>query len=56
MPAAEREPGVEYDAESEGEIEELGQLLGGGHGAGVPSRIRMLHQLWALGVPRKRAA
>ena len=50
----EREPGIEYDADSEGELEELGLLVGGGQG--VPSRVRMLHQLWALGVPRRRAA
>lgn len=47
-----REPGVEYDGDSERELEDLGLLVGGGQG--VPSRVRMLHQLWALGVPRKR--
>lgn len=48
------EPGIEYEAESEGELDELGVLVGGGQGGTAPSRMRMLHQLWALGVPRRR--
>ena len=50
---SEREPGIEYEAESETELDELGSLIGG-QGAAAPSRMKMLHQLWALGVPRRR--
>ncbi|KAG1668741.1 hypothetical protein FOA52_014287 [Chlamydomonas sp. UWO 241] len=46
------EPGLEYDVESEGELEEMGVLVGGP--AGVPLRVRMLHQLWMRGAPRRR--
>ena len=50
------EPGIEYEADSESELEEMGNMLGGGGGGQPPSRMRMLHQLWALGVPRRRGA
>ena len=50
------EPGIEYEADSESELEDLGSMLGGGGGGQPPSRMRMLHQLWALGVPRRRGA
>ncbi|GAX79856.1 hypothetical protein CEUSTIGMA_g7296.t1 [Chlamydomonas eustigma] len=52
--AFESEPGIEYDAESESELDELGALVGGSQG--VPSRMRMLHQLWSLGVPRRKSS
>ncbi|KAG1676958.1 hypothetical protein FOA52_014834 [Chlamydomonas sp. UWO 241] len=47
-----REPGIEYEAESEAELEKAGAMIGGG--GGVPPRMRALHQLWASGVPRRR--
>jgi len=46
-------PGVEYEGESEEEVEALGAMVAG-PGLPAPSRIKMLHQLWALGVPRRR--
>ncbi|GFR44518.1 hypothetical protein Agub_g5785 [Astrephomene gubernaculifera] len=64
------EPGLEYDADSEDELEELAQVVAkSSAGAGVASitpppaggaftatRFRLLHELWAAGMPRRRAA
>mgnify|MGYP001806703133 CR=1 FL=1 len=61
------EPGLEYDADSEDELEELAQVVAkspassGAVSATVPPggaamavRFRLLHDAWAAGMPRRR--
>jgi hypothetical protein len=47
------EPGLEYDADSEDELEAIGAAHSGG-GDAAPVRFRLLHNLWASGVPRSK--
>eukprot|EP00882_Tetradesmus_deserticola_P012294 GHRQ01013028.1.p1 GENE.GHRQ01013028.1~~GHRQ01013028.1.p1 ORF type:complete len:287 (+),score=158.48 GHRQ01013028.1:364-1224(+) len=49
------EPGLEYDADSEDELDALGGLCGE-PAAGLPQplRFKLLHNLWGAGVPRSR--
>jgi hypothetical protein len=49
------EPGLEYDADSEDELDALGGLCGE-PSAGLPQplRFKLLHNLWGAGVPRSR--
>ncbi|GLC40297.1 hypothetical protein PLESTB_001806600 [Pleodorina starrii] len=65
------EPGLEYDADSEDEMEELAQVVakssigvgssssGGLHSAGAAfsaTRFRLLHEMWVSSAPRRRQA
>jgi len=49
------EPGLEYDGDSEEELEALSSLGGDmSSGLGPALRYKLLHNLWASGVPRNR--
>uniref|UniRef100_A0A383VEV2 C2 NT-type domain-containing protein n=1 Tax=Tetradesmus obliquus TaxID=3088 RepID=A0A383VEV2_TETOB len=49
------EPGLEYDADSEDELDALGGLCGEpSAGLPLPLRFKLLHNLWGAGVPRSR--
>ncbi|KAF8057725.1 hypothetical protein HT031_005909 [Scenedesmus sp. PABB004] len=49
------EPGLEYDADSEDELDALGGLCADTTcGTGPPLRFKLLHNLWSAGVPRSR--
>lgn len=49
------EPGLEYDADSEDELDALAGLAGDiSAGLPPPLRYKLLHNLWAAGVPRSR--
>ena len=51
------EPGIEYDSDSETELESSGRLASAAPpSAPVPLRFKLLHELWAAGVPRKRSS
>lgn len=45
------EPGVEYDGDSEDELTTIASL---GALPGAAGRFKLLHELWASGVPRAR--
>lgn len=47
------EPGLEYDADSEDELNALGGLAAD-LGGPPPLRYKLLHNLWSAGVPRNR--
>jgi len=47
------EVGLEYNNESEEELEHASSM-GAEFGAPPPLRFKLLHQLWAAGVPRSR--
>lgn len=47
------EPGLEYDDDSEDELDAISGAHSGG-GDTAPVRFRLLHNLWANGVPRGR--
>lgn len=50
------EPGIEYDADSEAELESMSCLTSPVQDNSVrATRFGLLHQLWAAGVPRRRA-
>jgi hypothetical protein len=50
------EPGLEYDADSEEELDALGALCTDpGSGLAPPLRFKLLHNLWCAGVPRSRS-
>lgn len=47
------EPGLEYDADSEEELDAVGALCTEpGAGLAPPLRFKLLHNLWSTGVPR----
>lgn len=47
------EPGLEYDAESEEELDAVGALCTEPSvGLAPPLRFKLLHNLWSTGVPR----
>eukprot|EP00877_Chromochloris_zofingiensis_P005908 jgi/Chrzof1/1570/Cz10g12240.t1 len=49
------EPGLEYDADSEDELDALGALNSDPEvGIQKPLRFKLLHNLWSAGVPRSR--
>lgn len=49
------EPGLEYDADSEDELDALGGLcVDTQAGLQPPLRFKLLHNLWSAGVPRSR--
>lgn len=49
------EPGLEYDADSEDELDALSGLCGDpAAGLPTPLRFKLLHNLWSAGVPRSR--
>eukprot|EP00878_Enallax_costatus_P020355 GHUV01021510.1.p1 GENE.GHUV01021510.1~~GHUV01021510.1.p1 ORF type:complete len:707 (+),score=273.69 GHUV01021510.1:214-2121(+) len=49
------EPGLEYDADSEDELDALGGLcVDTTAGLQPPLRFKLLHNLWSAGVPRSR--
>lgn len=43
------EPGLEYDDDSQDELEDVSSLSDG-----TAVRFKLLHELWASGVPRMR--
>jgi hypothetical protein len=47
------EPGLEYDDTSEDELNAVSDL-GADFGVPPPLRFKLLHNLWAAGVPRSR--
>jgi hypothetical protein len=49
------EPGLEYDADSEDELDQLSALhCEADSGLQPPLRFKLLHNLWSQGVPRSR--
>jgi hypothetical protein len=50
------EPGLEYDGDSEDELDQLSALHCDDElGMAAPLRFKLLHNLWSQGVPRSRA-
>jgi hypothetical protein len=50
------EPGLEYDGDSEDELDQLSALHCDDElGMAPPLRFKLLHNLWSQGVPRNRA-